>query len=235
MVRIWSRGPVNLWYNHVQNKNFFNSTNLFPPWNRCKWTTRLLFPSSFKWSSYAIVYTMPRPWEVRGYLVSRAAVGRDRQTGNAWDNRLTRRTVREYRPNLEISIHFLVVDAWPLISSASATFLHNLRTLVLHIFGRAHFSNCRRTAWSVGNSDRRDQTLRFPFWQRRHRWEPDCPYLLFPLRFLVIGVLLISLRSSPDQYNMRASLASPLSLRGWIVINLAESGVLGDPEEYSEP
>lgn len=33
---------------------------------------------------------------------------------------------------------------------------------------------------------------------------------------------------------MRASLASPLSLRGWMVINLAESGVLGDPEEYSE-
>jgi hypothetical protein len=87
---------------------------------------------------------------VPDFLVSRVVVGVDRQTGYAWGNRLSRRTAREYRPNLGINIRFLVIDAWLLISWASATFLRSLRTLVLYIFGRVHFSNCKRTEISYG-------------------------------------------------------------------------------------
>jgi hypothetical protein len=87
---------------------------------------------------------------VPDFLVSRAAVEVDRQTGYAWDNRLSRRTAREYHPNLGINIRCLVVDAWLPISWASVTFLRSLRTLVLYTFDRVHFSNCTRTEISYG-------------------------------------------------------------------------------------
>ena len=72
------------------------------------------------------------------------------------------RTVREYRPNLGISIRSLVVDAWLLISWASVAFLRSLGARVLYIFGRNYLASRTRTGRLTGDPTG-DKPCAWPF------------------------------------------------------------------------
>jgi len=135
-------------------------------------------------------------------------------------------------------------DGELLISSGSAIFLRSPWNLARRTADN-HLFCCRiHTVQSVRSALEKQArivvvTLRLPFWHRRHLYEPDWPYLLLPLRFLVIGILEMladTVFRRRAAYSIRLSREQSLSLRGWMSMyfpsnGVRGSGVLGDPNE----
>ena len=91
--------------------------------------------------------------------------------------------MKEYCLDFELNIHSLVVDAWP---PASATFLHSLTTVVLHILRRGHFSDSRCTGRSIRHSigDKKPPALLF---ENDRGFQQECsPNLGLNVHFLVV-------------------------------------------------